>query len=43
LDENFQIDEIFFKKNVGKFGLVPNLRPRFGNFLIMKNKKAGPD
>jgi len=42
------MDEILFHpkfifKNVGKFGLVPNLCPRFGNFLIMKNKKASPD
>jgi hypothetical protein len=29
LDEILPMDEKT-KKNVGKFGLVPNLRPRFG-------------
>jgi hypothetical protein len=28
-------------KNVGRFGLVPNMCPRFGNWKKIKNKKGG--
>jgi hypothetical protein len=37
LDEILQMDEEKNKKNVGRFGMVLNLRPRFRN--LEKNEK----
>ncbi len=34
MNEISQMDEIFFQKNAGKFGLVPNLRARFEFFFL---------
>jgi hypothetical protein len=45
LDEIFQINEQTKNKNknAGRFGLVPNMCPRFRISKKMKNKKGGPD
>ncbi len=39
MDENFQMDEKDKNKNVGMFGLVPNLCPGFDYFFKSKIKR----